>query len=403
MDRRDLIPSPHAAERLFLLDLLAGRVPDVVVGRDVDAAAFLEITPEKLYPMVFVRLRDHAERLRVPADVLQVLGAHHRTNRLMELRRAADLRRIDAVLGGAGIGFLILKGPVLAATVYPEPAARTMLDLDLLLAQEDYPAALAALETIGYRVPRQFAGATLYAGDAPPLVHDDPGGAVLELHTMLDSLPELRDAYAAMAPRARDVDLGHGIVLRALDREELFAHVVLHVSKHHRFEDELRSVLDVALLMHAESNALDWVALDRQWQQRGIADWIALTVTLAHILLDSPLPAIYRERPPSDEVLTLAAEQLWAAKNRVPSRVTYTLAGAHPSPIHATVPGETVPTPPGIEGLRARADREWQRVRRLASAIRRGTLQPGIVAADVELHRRRERMFALVEGVRREE
>jgi hypothetical protein len=394
MDRRALIPDLHAAERLFLLDVLAGRMPDREFGRELDAEAFLAIAPEKLYPMVYVRLRAHTER--VPAEVLQALAAHHRKNLLLELRRAADLKRIDAALGTAGIGFLILKGPVLAATVYPEPAARTMLDLDLLLAQEDYPAAVTALETIGYRVPRQFVGASLFAGDAPPLVHDDPGGAVLELHTMLDSLPEQRDAYKAMAPRARQVDLGHGVALRTLDREELFAHVVLHVSKHHRFEDELRSLLDVALLLHADAGALDWIALDREWQQRGIAEWIALTVTLAHILLDSPLPPVYRDRPPSDEVLALAAEQLWAAKYRVPARITYTIAGA-PSPIHATVPGETVPTPRGVEGLRARADREWQRVRRLATAIRKGTIQPGIVAADVELHRRRERMFKLVE------
>jgi Uncharacterised nucleotidyltransferase len=394
MDRRALIPAPHAAERLFLLDVLAGRIPDAQFGRDIGAEAFLAITPEKLYPMVYVRLRAHTDR--VPPEVLQTLAAHHRKNLLLELRRAADLKRIDAALGAAGIGFLILKGPVLAAMVYPERAARTMLDLDLLLAQEDFAPAIAALETIGYRVPRQFAGASLFAGDAPPLVHDDPGGAVLELHTMLDSLPEQRDAYAAIAPHARNVDLGHGVVLQALDREEFFAHVVLHVSKHHRFEDELRSLLDVALLMHADADRLDWIALDREWQQRGIADWIALTVTLAHILLDSPLPPVYRDRPPSDEVLTLAAEQLWAAKNRVPTRITYTIAGT-PSPIHATVPGETVPTPRGVEGLRARADREWQRVRRLASAIRKGTIQPGIVAADVELHRRRERMFKLVE------
>jgi hypothetical protein len=256
------------------------------------------------------------------------------------------------------------------------------------------------LERVGYRVPPQFAGTSTYAGDAPPLVHDDAGGAVLELHTMLDSLPERRDAFAAMAPTARTVQLGHGVALQALGAAEFFAHVVLHVSKHHRFEDELRSLLDVALLVRAEEHAFDWAALDAEWQRRGIADWIALTVTLAHTLLGSPLPAIYRQRPPSDEVLLLAAEQLWATKYRVPVRVTYTLAGSEPTPIHATVEGATVPTPAGVEGLRARAGREWQRVRRVASALRRGSLKPGIIAADVDLHRKRERMFALIERSR---
>jgi hypothetical protein len=393
MDRRDLVPSPQQAERLFLLDVLAG---DPTFG-DMDAEAFLAVTPEKLYPMVYVQLRGRPD---VPNDVLSRLAAHHRKNLMLELRRAADLKRIEGALTAAGIGFLILKGPVLAATVYPEAAARTMIDLDLLLAEERLDAAMTALERVGYRVPQQFAGTSTYAGDAPPLVHDDAGGAVLELHTMLDSLPERRDAFAAMAPTARTVQLGHGVSLQALGAEEFFAHVVLHVSKHHRFEDELRSLLDVALLVRAEEHAFDWAALDAEWQRRGIADWIALTVTLAHLLLGSPLPAIYRQRPPSDEVLLLAAEQLWAAKYRVPVRVTYTLAGSEPSPIHATVAGATVPTPAGVRGLRARAGREWQRVRRVASALRRGSLKPGIIAADVDLHRKRERMFALVERLR---
>lgn len=384
MDRRDLVPEPHRAARLFLLDLLADRATDAPF--DVDA--LLAITPEKLYPMAYVKLRE-----RAPA----VLATHYRRNLLLELRRAADLKRIDAALAKANVPFFILKGPVLAATVYPEPAARTMIDLDLLLAEEQLGAAMSALQDVGYRVPQQFAGTSTYAGDAPPLVHDDAGGAVLELHTMLDSLPERRDAFAAMLPTARLVNLGHGVALRALGAEEFFAHVVLHVSKHHRFEDELRSLLDVALLVRAEEHAFDWNALDAEWQRRGIADWIALTVTLAHVLFGSPLPDVYRRRPPSEEVLALAAEQLWAAKYRVPVRVTYTLAGSAPTPIHATVDGSTVPTPTGVAGIRARAGREWQRVRRMASAMRKGAFKPSVVAADVELHRKRERMFALVE------
>jgi hypothetical protein len=337
-------------------------------------------------------------QLRLPhSSAPAVLAAHYRRNLLLELRRAADLKRIDAALAKANIPFFILKGPVLAATVYPEPAARTMIDLDLLLAEEQLDVAMSALQDVGYRVPQQFAGTSTYAGDAPPLVHDDAGGAVLELHTMLDSLPERRDAFAAMLPSARIVNLGHGVALRALGADEFFAHVVLHVSKHHRFEDELRSLLDVALLVRAEEHAFDWNALDAEWQRRGIADWIALTVTLAHVLFESPLPDVYRQRPPSDEVLALAAEQLWAAKYRVPVRVTYTLAGSAPAPIHATVDGSTVPTPRGVAGIRARAGREWQRVRRMASAMRNGAFKPSVVAADVELHRKRERMFELVE------
>jgi hypothetical protein len=394
MERLELIPSLHRAERLFLLDLLADAAGAPAFGRELDPDAFLAVTPEKLYPFVYLRLKALAG---VPSELLQLLEGHYRRNLLVELRRVADLRRLDATLTAAGIPFLVLKGPVLAASVYPDRAARTMTDLDLLIADEEMARAMDVLATIGYRVPGQFAGTEMAAGDAPPLVHDQPGGLVLELHSMLDSLPEERAALAAVLPSARRVPLGHGLELPALERGEFFAHVVTHVSKHHRFEGELRSLLDVALLLHADADALDWETLDRIWQARGIGDWIALTVTLAHLLLRSPFPEWYRQRPPSDEALSIAAEQLWIMqKERLPTRVTYAVAGRFPTPVHERA-GEMVPVPSGIRGAQARAQREWQRARRVLSAIRRGTLRPGIVAADVDLFLKRERLFAIVE------
>jgi hypothetical protein len=278
-----------------------------------------------------------------------------------------------------------------------------MMDLDLLIAEEEMTRAMEVLETIGYRVPAEFAGTEVEAGDAPPLVHDEPGGLVLELHSMLDSLPEERAALAVMLPAACRASVGHGLMLPTLERGEFFAHVAAHVSKHHRFEGELRSLLDVALLLHAEGATLDWETLDREWQRRGIGEWIALTVALAHLLLRSPMPALYRARwlsneALSNEALSIAAEQLWIVqKNRLPPRVMYSVAGRFPTPVHAHVPKSNAPMPSGLRGVTARAARQWQRVRRVLSAVRRGTMRPSVVATDVDLFLKRERLFALIE------
>ena len=398
MNRLDLIPSTHRAERLFLLDVLGDAIGDAQFGRELDADAFLAVTPEKLYPFLHVRLKPHAERVRMPAVLVETLSAHYRKNLLLELRRVADLRRLDATLTAAGIPYLVLKGPVLAASVYPDRAARTMTDLDLLIAEEEMGRAMEVLETIGYRVPAEFAGTELEAGDAPPLVHDERGGLVLELHSMLDSLPEERAALAAMLPAARPASVGHGLLLPTLERDEFFAHVVTHLSKHHRFEGELRSLLDVSLLLHAEAGTLDWETLDGEWQRRGIAEWIVLTVTLAHLLLRSPMPALYRDRLLSNEALSIAAEQLWIVqKYRLPPRVMYSVAGRFPTPVHAHVPKSNTPMPSGLRGVTARVARQWQRARRVFSAVRRGTMRPSVVATDVDLFLKRERLFALIE------
>jgi hypothetical protein len=389
MDRLDLVPEPHRAERLFLLDVLAGNEREL----DGDADAFLAIAPRKLHPFLHARLRGRA----LPLAVLETLASAHRYNALKELRRAAELRRIDAALTAAGIPFLVLKGPVLAATVYPDRASRTMTDLDFLLHERDLARAWDVLGEAGYHMPPQFAGAELAAGDAPPLIHDDPGGPSIELHSMLDSLPDEREALARVLPSSRRVALGHGLELPALARDEFFAHVVMHLSKHHRFEGELRSLLDVALLLRADAD-LDWAALVRVWEERGILEWTVLTVSLAALLLGAPVPPPLAAHRASQEAIELAAEQLWIVeKGSVPPRITQIVAGAGFTPVHAGVPSHHAPVPAGIAGAHARAARGLELMRRVFRSGARGGLRPGNVSSEVELFRKRERLFAMLE------
>jgi len=389
MDRLDLLPAQHRAVRLFLLDALAGNARDF----DGDAEAFLAIALPKLRPVLHARLRD----LELPAELREPLAAAYRRNAMKELRRAVELRRIDGALTAAGIPYLVLKGPVLAATVYPDRPSRTMTDLDFLLHERDLERATAVLGDAGYHTPPQFAGAPMAAGDIAPIIHDDPGGPSIELHTMLDSLPDEREALAAMLPSSRRVPLGHGLEMPTLGRGEFFAHVVMHVSKHNRFEGELRSLLDVALLLHAERE-LDWSALADAWERRGILEWIVLTASLAHLLLGAPVPPPLAARAVSDEALAIAAEQLWIVeKNVVPPRITHVVAGAELTPVHAAVPAHHAPVPKGMAGVQARVARGIELVSHVLKAGARGGFRPRVLSREVELFRKRERLVAVVE------
>jgi hypothetical protein len=359
----ELLPSPHRAERLVLLDLLAGRTP----RGHFDAEALLAVTPQALYPYLYWRVGRLG--VEVPKALLDGLAWHYRQNALLHLRRTAELRRIGEVLAAAGIRYLVLKGPVLAATVYEDPATRTMIDLDLLVDETAVPRAIAALATIGYSIPNEFEGAELQPGDAPPLVNEQAGLPVIELHALLDSEPD--DAWAAV----RMVGIGHGVAVPALGREELFAQVVMHASRHHRFEGQLRSLLDVALLLRSQETELDWERLAAEWERRGIAGWIELTIALANALLGSPIPAPFARRPVSPEALAIAAEQLWASKEtRIPESVNLMLTG-------------------GRRSLK----RPWRRLGKLLKAIRAGKMRPRNIAENVALFRKRERLVTLIE------
>jgi hypothetical protein len=398
MDRLDLVPAEHRQERLFLLDLLAGREVDLEFGGSLDAEGFLAVTPRPLYPFVYKRLAPVAARIGAPAAMLTPFAAHYRQNAMMHLRRLADLRRIGDALVAEGIGYLVLKGPVLAATVYEDPSTRTMLDIDLLV--RELAPAMGVLAALGYVVPERFAGTVMNAGDAPPLWNGEPGAPIIELHALLDSAPDNPAALESIWSTARTVDLGHKLPVPTLGRGEFLAHVIMHVSRHHRFEGELRSLLDVALLMRSqETESLDWDALATEWERRRIASWIGLTLSLAHVLLGSAIPEALRRFSPQPEALTLAAEQLWIQKEtRVSGRVRSLFTREQPAPVHAHEAPVLVPSPTGIPGAWLRARRPLQSIRNVIASFRSGALRPGNIAASVAMLRNRERLFAIVEN-----
>ena len=392
MDRADLLPSENCLERLFLLDILGQNSRAVPDGLDVDA--FLAITPENLYAFV------HASLLNVPnapRALLDRTGSHYRRNVMLMLQRSADLRRLDATLSDARIPYLVLKGPILANTVYPDPATRTMLDLDLLVREGDLERAIAALSAIGYQVPERFAGVAMNPGDAPPMIDPVLGSAPLELHALLESIPQDDPALEAAWAGARRVATRHGVALPCLDRGELFAHVVMHASRQSRFAGGLRTLVDVSMLLREEATKLDWRALDAEWQRRGIAGWIALTIELAYILLGAPVPDVYKDRHSSPEAISLAVEQLMLTERTVvPVRLTQAIARRVPLATHHGV-RRIAPAP---TGLRYRVRHEWTRVQRVLSALGNGGLRPRNVARSVDLFLKRERLVALLENER---
>jgi hypothetical protein len=396
MLRDDLVPSSHRRERLFLLDVLGAEPLDIDLAASIDAAAFLEIAPRTLYPYLHARLLPVADRL--PPALIALLAQHHRQNALTHMRRVADLQRIGGALDAAGVAYLVLKGPILAATVYPDPGARTMLDVDLLVHDADMPRGIAALESLGYFVPPRFTGLAMAAGEAPPMSNGQPGSPVIELHSLLDSVLDDDGALETAWRNHRVVGLGMGLTVPALDRGEFFAHVVAHVSRHHRFEGELRSLLDVALLLRSPETELDWDSLMTEWRRRRIDGWIALTVWLAKILLGAPIPPAFAGAMPSSEALMLAAEQLWARKEKNVGGVLSLVTGQQPVPTHPHHHVQPVVTPSGLAGVRLRTARQWQRVLRVFTAARDGRLRPRNVAENVGLFRNRERLFAIIEA-----
>jgi hypothetical protein len=112
------------------------------------------------------------------------------------------------VLRTAGVDALVLKGPAVAAWLYPE--GRTSGDCDLLVAPSSLPAARQALTGHGYT--DQYAG--VHAGEVAEhsavFADGAMGGRELDLHTTFPGLGAAPErVWAALWARRTPASLGH--------------------------------------------------------------------------------------------------------------------------------------------------------------------------------------------------
>lgn len=86
----------------------------------------------------------------VPADVLAELTDLERRSAMHHIRSVGALGAIGRAFDDAGLRWALMKGPILAAVLYPGVGDRTYNDLDLLVDRQDYGTAMRILEDLGY-------------------------------------------------------------------------------------------------------------------------------------------------------------------------------------------------------------------------------------------------------------
>ncbi|MFQ5678755.1 MAG: nucleotidyltransferase family protein [Gemmatimonadota bacterium] len=93
-----------------------------------------------------------------PAAVRAALARQVRDSARRTLWLIHELLRLLKLLGEEGVTALPLKGPVLAATAYPDPGLREYDDLDLLVRPRDLPLVAGLLRSEGYASRDDLAG-----------------------------------------------------------------------------------------------------------------------------------------------------------------------------------------------------------------------------------------------------
>ncbi len=278
---------------------------------DTDAATWLRA--QGLGPYAFYRLREAGEIGALPAAAEEVLrGAYYRAvaDTVLHDRELAVV--LDA-LAAVGITPILFKGAVLAHTAYPDPACRSMGDLDLWLTDSDPSPGLrvmargqAALEAIGYvqrhKPTRPIALMVQRSGEIQ-MIGQHPGSGLVELHWGTFAGEWLRRSAAVDEALIREqvrpvIILGRPA--RSLAPEDAIIQLAVHLAVNHQMAyPGLRGLLDLVLL--ARAGDVDWAevtARAKSWRV-GTATWLVLHLAADLFGLDEAAPAIAHLRPSS--------------------------------------------------------------------------------------------------------
>lgn len=259
-----------------------------ILQRPMDWQCFTEAAEHHgVVPRVDENLSRNADL--VPREALATIHQIYQANARRTLWLTRELGRVLEHFQLRGIPALPYKGPVLAQSLYGNVTERQFSDLDVLIHASDFSRAKTALLELGFEFGMELTSQQerAYLQSGYEFSFDSRNGRnLLELQWQI--LPRF---YAVdfnvdgLFARAVPQNVA-GVALRTLCGEDLLLVLCVHAAKH--AWTQLSWLCDLTKLTIAPE--LDWDVVWRQATALGIRRMIAVTFTLAHRALRTPLP-----------------------------------------------------------------------------------------------------------------
>jgi len=247
---------------------------------DLSREEWSGITPilrcHSLLPLFYYKTSSLPAEARPPAEIQEELRIIFLESVARSLRLEEQLEEIIQAFREKGIRTLVMRGPALARSIYPEPALRQGSDLDLLVLPEHLIRAREILEELGYtclgrrfETARDFYHAENFQrrGRRRDSIPVDLHWIHWKLHPFLESSRSV--GVEDLLGRAVAVKYGRSATqeLETLDPVDSLLHAALHLALLHSRDMRLIWIYDIALLARGLRAPEDWEIL----QERSVA------------------------------------------------------------------------------------------------------------------------------------
>jgi hypothetical protein len=274
-----------------LLQLWKGSLGPIV--SDLSWDSLIRIAKdERVLPGLHARVQELGISSQLPSEVADFLLAVEELN--LERNRAilSELAAAAALLNDEGIEPVLLKGVAYLVTgVYANPAARYLMDVDLLIPVRQQSTAIEVLMKNGFEWDRSDRLGR-FRHHHPPLRRT--GSVSIELHHRLGMgiCASLLSASEVLEQsERRKID---GARVRVPAPEHLVAHLIMHSQIQHPYNERiwppLRAMHDLVLAQRRFGGEINWSSIERRFRAVGRSDVLAMHLLKVRDALGADLP-----------------------------------------------------------------------------------------------------------------
>jgi hypothetical protein len=240
----------------------------------------------------FVLASVDSERVPLPPAVAETLEQRAYSELACVMLLDEELRRIGSTFAAERLPLIVLKGPVLARTVYPAASLRPYGDLDLLVQVDHESSAATLLLAMGFaeapyaaEVARRARPSASGTGAFHRVFSSRSNGARVELHV---------DPFQLGIPPVCEEDRWRRAVpvpgipgVCSLDPSDQFVHLCVHAHKHGF--NRLIWLKDLDLFIRRYRDCIDWQMVCEVARREGVLASVWYSLELVRTLFSTPI------------------------------------------------------------------------------------------------------------------
>ncbi len=251
-----------------------------------------------IIPLLYWKIGHLPPKLRPPEPTVLHMQKEFMKTRARHLVMERQLCDVLDAFRREEISALVLRGPALARTVYPDSATRPFNDIDLLVIPEQYVKAREILTEMGYLCPfkrfetlQEFFNAESFSH-----VTDKTKCFEVDLHWSIFQYHGLKrdNGFGSLFDRKVSVETPT-LAYQTLENVDALIHAAFHLLVHHGEGTRLIWIYDIALLAQELTVPKGWEVLQQRALQLKASLAVGDALKLAHSWFGLHIPEGYED------------------------------------------------------------------------------------------------------------